>query len=378
MTKKTRTILFLGCLLIFIFFAPTAILYSQGYRFNFNLEDGKKLITRTGGVFLKVQPRQAEVYLNGKLKDKTDFLFGSLLIENLLPEKYKIEVKKPNYHSWQKNLEVKEKEVTEAKNIVLFPENLEFTTLTEGILAFWPSPNQNIIILEEEDESGWVLSSYDTEKELKNQLMKQADLALKNADLADLEFSEETGEVILKIQIAEEIRYFSFDPSDNPIKITEIKKPEEKKYIFFDYTFKEENDVLSVSNPDSKEFEELFDSLKGFKPSPDSDKIVYFSNYEIWIMFLQGYDRVLQKQAGDKMFLIRLSENIGDVFWLNPKYLLFNAGGNIKIMEIDNRDRLNIVDITQIKNPELFWNKQEKRIYILSENKLSRSLPLLP
>jgi len=83
MTKKTRTILFLICLFLFLLIAPSAIFYSQGYRFDF---DSKK-ITQTGGLFLKVFPKSAEIYLDGKLKKKTDFFFGSILIENLLPKK---------------------------------------------------------------------------------------------------------------------------------------------------------------------------------------------------------------------------------------------------------------------------------------------------
>ena len=86
MTERTRTILFLICLFLFLLIAPVTIFYSQGYRFDI---DSKK-ITQTGGLFLKIEPKQVEIYINGKLKKKTDFFFGSALIENLLPRKYKI------------------------------------------------------------------------------------------------------------------------------------------------------------------------------------------------------------------------------------------------------------------------------------------------
>ena len=83
MTKKMRKILFLLCLFLFLLIAPTAILYSQGYRLDFE----NKKFTQTGGIFLKILPKQVEVYLDGKLRDKTDFFFGSILIEDLLPKK---------------------------------------------------------------------------------------------------------------------------------------------------------------------------------------------------------------------------------------------------------------------------------------------------
>jgi hypothetical protein len=145
MTKRTRTILFLVCLFLFLLIVPLAVLYSQGYRIDW---DNKKL-TQTGGLFLKILPKQVEVYFDGKLKEKTDFFFGSILIENLLPKKYKIGVKKAGFYPWEKTLEIKEKEVTEAKNIVLFPENPDFTILTKEVEGFWFSPNQKEIILKD-------------------------------------------------------------------------------------------------------------------------------------------------------------------------------------------------------------------------------------
>ena len=78
------------------------------------------------------------------------------------------------------------------------------------------------------------------------------------------------------------------------------------------------------------------------------------------------------------MFLIRLSEKIDNVFWLDSNYLVLNAGNTIKITEIDNRNRLNIMDFKEIKNPEIFWNENDKKLYIFSENTLSVSAPLLP
>ena len=161
MTKRIRKILFLVCLVLFILLAPTIILYSQGYRFDF---DSKKL-TQTGGLFLKILPKQAEVYLDDKLKKKTDFFFGSVLVENLLPKEYKIEVKKEGFYLWEKTLAVKEKEVTETKNIVLFPEEPKFQILTTGVKNFWPSIDQRKMVLLEETNpptgGGWTLKLYE-------------------------------------------------------------------------------------------------------------------------------------------------------------------------------------------------------------------------
>jgi len=378
MTEKTRTIIFFSCAILFILFAPLAIIYSQGYRINFSPEQGEKIITQTGGLFLKIQPRQAEVYIDGKLKENTDFLFGSLLVENLIPGKYAIEVKKEGYSSWQKTLEIKEKTVTEAKDIVLFLKDPGIKTLAENIQDFWFSPDQKKLIFKEEDEKGWFLTLYEPEKDLRSRLIKKNDISTKEVKLLDITFSEDSKEIIIQTEISKVKRYFTLDITMaglNP-KETEALEAGEKEYIVGNYKFKEENGTLYFSENNSDSFQELFSQVKGFEFSPEGKKLAYFSDYEIWTMFLDNV--ALDKETGDRMFLMRLSEKIDNVFWLNSSYLIFNAGNTIKITEIDYRNRLNIIDFEEIKNPEIFWNENDKKLYIFSENTLSVTVPLLP
>jgi len=413
MTKRTRTILFLICLFLFLLIAPLAIFYSQGYRFDF---DSKK-ITQTGGLFLKVFPKSAEIYLDGKLKKKTDFFFGSILIENLLPKKYKIEIKKEGYFTWEKNLEIREKEVTEAKNVILFPENSNFTILTKGVKKFWLSPDQKKIILLEEGKTGWALKLYDLEKKVKSHLISEDDVYSAGADLLNLEFSENSKEISLEIGMKEQLKYFSLELDKVPSVLTEIepllpplkdiityqtfngqlyylgnfgnlfrdeKKLTEKVFpvkpeteyelkIFQNFIFLREGQTLYLLLPESKSFEKFFENLNSLKISPDLKKLVYFSNYEIWILFLKDSDPPAIHRKGDRVFFVRLSEKIDNVFWLNSDYLIFNAGNKIKIAEIDDRDRINIVDFAEVKEPEIFFNKSNKKLYLLSDENLYRS-----
>ena len=66
-------------------------------------------------------------------KDKTDIFFGSTLIDNLLPGEYKIEIRREGYHNWEKTLTIEKRKVTEAKNIILIPENPIFNLLAENV-----------------------------------------------------------------------------------------------------------------------------------------------------------------------------------------------------------------------------------------------------
>jgi len=222
MSKKARTVLFLICLLLFFLTTPLIILYSLGYRFNWNPSAGGIKLTQTGGFGFKIQPKQVKIYIDGKLIKKTDFILGSALVENLLPKRYKVELKKEGYLTWEKNLEIEEKKVVEIKNIILFPENIDFVALSGGVENFWFSPDEKKLILlekdnsfspsslleesselEEENEKGWSLKLYDLERNIKSHLISKADLNQNEVKLLNLEFSEDSREIYLDIETTE-------------------------------------------------------------------------------------------------------------------------------------------------------------------------------
>jgi len=406
MDRRIRKILFLICLIIFLLTAPLIILYFQGYRFDFE----KKSFTQTGGFFLKAIPKQVEIYLDGKLVQKTDWLFGSALIENLLPKKYKIEVKKENFYSWEKTLEMKEKEVIEVKNIVLFAKDLNFQILTKNVKDFWFSPDGKEVVLLEEPQEGWALKLYDLEKQVKSHLLDEKDISQKGPDFLSLEWAPDSKEIDLRVGLKEEERVFALNLEKIPLTLSEKKitplseniiasqdfngktyyldslgylfKGEEKlsqspflirpetKYqlnIFSDYIFLEEDENLYLFNTEQGSFEKFFENLRDLKISPDNKKLVFFSDSEIWVLFLKEKWDQPTKKAGEKLLITRLSEKIGDVFWLNSNYLIFKAGDKIRIAEIDDRDRINIIEIAEFNNPKIFFEKNDRKLYILTD-----------
>lgn len=423
MTKKSRTILFLAFASLFLITAPFFALYSQGYRFDFD----KKRITQTGGLFFKISPKQAEIYVNNDLVKKTDFFFGSTLIENLLPKPYKIEIKKDGFKSWTKILEIKEKEVTSAKNVVLFSENYPFDTTTKNVENFWIFPDQKKLILKEKEKNGWSLKLYDPNKNLTSLILEQGDISAKNPDLTDLEFSLDLKEIYLKIELGEQIRYYLVSPdkthsplsqknpplfwndnildyqiSDNMVfyidnsgdiyksdsasllkeKLTEkpFKVKPETKYgikVFGNRLFLMEEKTLYRYDQEKKSFEKIADSATDLKLSPDGKKIAYFNDNEVWVLFLEDIEDQPTKKNGDKVLLARFSEKIENVFWLNAHYVVFDSGSQIKVSEIDDRDNINSIDLISKQNPKIFWDQNNKQLYILSEGILYQSEKLI-
>ena len=358
MRKRTRTILFFSFAFIFILFAPAVVLYSQGYRFDFE----KRKITQTGAIFLQAEPKQAEIYLNGKLFKKTDFFFGSALLENLLPGDHKITLKKEGYYLWEKNLEVKEKQVTEVKNIILTTSKAEFKILSENTEDFWISPDgKKAIFLDGPD-----LKLYDLEKNVKSHLINIP-------DFLSLEWSPDSKEVFLNTANEQS---FTLKLDKTPIipeKRTVSKKPENVLLILGDYTFSREGKTLYFFNNNSQAFEKLLEGVKDLKTSPDNKKLVFFSDSEIWIFYLKDKTDMPAKKAGERQFLVRLSEKIGDVFWLDNDYFIFNAGNEIKVSETDERDRINMANLENFENPKIFWNLTDGKLYILSGKSLLSS-----
>lgn len=319
MTKKTRTTLFLLCLFLFILTATTAIFYSLGYRFDFK----EKKFVQTGGIFLKVEPKSANVFINENLIKKTDFLFGTILIKNLLPDNHKVRVEKEGFYPWEKVLEVREKEVTEAKNICLIPEKLNYKELANEITNFWPFPSGEKFLLE---------------TKINGDLKK---------NILDL---EKIPPVLIPTATSEIESFFNSPINDTPYRL------DSSGYLF-------------------KGEEKLTDRVfKDFKISPDSKKMLLINDYEIWVLFLDSLE---------KRFLTRFSKKIGEIFWYNSNYLIFRAGEEIKVTEIDNRDKLNIVNLanfTEIQSDELkiFFDQINGKLYILKQGNLLVSEKLLP
>ncbi len=473
MTKKSQTLLFLFFVCLFFLIAPILVLYSQGYR----LDIEKKRIVQTGGLFLKIQPTGADIYIDSKFQKKTNILFPSALIQNLIPKKHKIQVKKQGFFPWQKTLEIKEKQVTEAKNIILVPKNPKFEILapyrTEdsnlelnkniNTENFWFSPSQKNLILKEVDKNGWHLKLYNTEKKVKSYLISEQDISKKQVEIIDLKFSADSKKILLKTGLKEQLKYFIIDLAKSPAGLIPLDflgknieqvsfNPKDSTKIFFlknnqlfegnpidkkispaflkdvltyqvvsekiyfleksgfifettlsfnhkeklnktpfrlktetgykletldDFIFLREEKNIYLFDLQSKSFKRFCEATVDLILSPDSKKIAYINNNEIWVFFLKDITGQPKRKTGDKVFLTRFSKKIDHIFWYSPFYLIFNCGNKIKVAEIDDRDTLNIVDLAKFNKPKIFFNQNNKKLYILSHGNLYVSEKLL-
>ncbi len=141
--------LFLALAFVFFLTAPATIFYGQGYRFDLSA----KKIVKTGGLLIGVWPKSANVYIDGKERQQTDFLRGQAFISNLLPRNYKVLVSKDGYFDWIKELPIQEKQLTEAPNIILVPKDFQWNIAEENVTKVWFNPNDQVVALEKKDQT---------------------------------------------------------------------------------------------------------------------------------------------------------------------------------------------------------------------------------
>ena len=193
MTKRTRTILFLALGAIFFLLAPAMILYSQGYRFNWD----EKQFSKVGAFYLSIIPTRAEVLVNEKSIGKTARVLGTTLTKDFSPGIYSVRVQKDGYHSWEKRLEIFPKQVTEVKHITLLPANPAFVVLQDNVRAIWIGPNKIEALLQKMNpKNTWTLSLWDIQKNIEYPLYESS---LAQDEISNIEWAPDSNSFFLHI-----------------------------------------------------------------------------------------------------------------------------------------------------------------------------------
>jgi len=315
MSKRVRLIILIVCIILFFSIMPYIIGYSLGYRIDFE----QKKIVATGGIYLRVWPSPADVYIDSRNTGRTSLMTNSAFVQDLLPKNHVVLVRKDGYFDYQKTLPVKEKEATKLEHILLIKTNIAFEKLSD-------LPAQ-------------------TDK-TQSPFTKAKQFTLKNNNLYD----NASGKPVLLIK-----NVIAFDVYQNIIYWVGT----DNLLYQSDFLGKEKTEI----------FESFYDPVKSIRISPDGLKILFSNDYEIMFAYLNA-------KESEKIFLNRFSEKIGDCLWLNSDYVIFTLAGKIKISEIDNKNEINMVELPDkatvngetidIKNPKIDFAQQDKKLYILT------------
>jgi hypothetical protein len=112
------------------------VLYALGYRLSENVIESKPV----GVLIVESIPRRSDVYIDDQHVGKTPHSAISLVAETV-----NLAVVSEGMTTWQKNIEVGSGEVTEARDVRLFPEENNITTIASNVSGFTLSPNRNLL-----------------------------------------------------------------------------------------------------------------------------------------------------------------------------------------------------------------------------------------
>ena len=160
MKKRLRRILFWLLFLLFIVTAPTAVLYSQGYRF----DHYRMIFIHSGSITVKSTPSNPSLYVNGTLKPASNLgiINGSLTIGGLRPGNYDLKIAASGYSDWEKRIEVHSGVSSEFWNVVLIPQTPKINQIeSHNVGKFYPSPTGKHIAYVENSDSNFALLSTD-------------------------------------------------------------------------------------------------------------------------------------------------------------------------------------------------------------------------
>lgn len=456
MTKRIRLTILAFCVVCFFIIAPYIILYSLGYRIDF---ENRKIVA-TGGIYVRTFPTAEQITIDSKISEKPGMFNNSVFVQSLLPKDHTVLVQKNGYYDYYKTLPVLEKEVTKLENVLLIKKAIAFTPTDNSVDYFSLAPNNRNLLATYTNTKGIDFKYFS----LGSTTVPSATLLKQSGKISSIKWSDDSSLALITLQTSKAILYFTFDSSKQTQPITQVLlldknsqqisfNPQNPQEIFFIknkilyslknnkatavinnvavYTidngnivwfsfeglmyksdksgklletmssalavptansrnkilitsgqiFVDYNGNLSLLDQSNKIFKPISEDVTDMKISPDGKKLLYYSNLNI-----SYYDIPTTKNE------VLFSDNAGkitDCFWINNDYIIFGSEDKIIISEIDYRGNINIVtlpttidigggEIVNIKSPQIFFNRQDNKLYILTEKILLASEKLTP
>jgi len=391
MSKRTRLMILLVCVVCFFIATPVLVAYSIGYRFDF--ENMK--ITSTGGIYVHTSPAAEQVIIDSKIVQKPGIFSNAIFTQSLLPGDHTILAQKKEYYDYFKTIPVEEKEVTKLENVILFKKDTRF----ELVDATNPSPFEP------------------TEKYIiKNNNLYYSDI-LENVGITATQkvipiiknistFSLQNSNIVW---LGTDGLLYRSDPSNfsqKPIALTttpiEILKTGTYDIVSDNSNiFINNNSSLMFLNPKTNELVDFYSPASDIKISPDAKNIIYYSNNDVYVSLLPMFS------TPKNNLLYKASGKVTGAVWLNNYYIAVVDGDNIIISETDYRGNINTATLPQtaiviekpltqttttasksttepveksvaIKNPQIYFNQQEGKLYILTEDTLLTTEKIIP
>lgn len=359
MNKRTRLIILLVCVACFFVAAPILIAYSEGYRFDFETMK----VVATGGIYVRTFPTADKVTIDSNISEKPGIFNGAVFVQSLLPKNHTIYIKKAGYYDYSKTLPVEENQVTKLESVLLIKKNIKFDVVADQTTSpFIKKLSTDKFVIK---NNNLYYSSTPVLKSLAAYTVSNNEIYWLGLDgfLYKSDFAGKTTEklTVLALKIKKTNTYKIFVENNN--------------------IFVNSQDGLLLLNTKTNQLDNFYSQVKDIKISPDSQKIIYFDSNKIFIYNLNTPEI-------KPVLLASSSENISNCVWLNNDYIIYSAGnpekngaGKVVISEIDYRGNINAITLPQALNlvsPQISFNQQENKLYILTGKTLLVSEKITP
>ncbi|HBI17213.1 MAG TPA: hypothetical protein DDY52_03660 [Candidatus Moranbacteria bacterium] len=115
---------------------------------------------------------------------------------------------------------------------------------------------------------------------------------------------------------------------------------------------------------------ELATGVLGVHFSNDGKKLAFWNNNEISVYFVRKWETQPSREEGQKIDIVRFSQPIENVSWFRDyEHLIFTAGNQVKIVELDNRSLKNISDLVSINSNKIkaTYNLREDNLFFIDK-----------
>lgn len=131
------------------------------------------------------------------------------------------------------------------------------------------------------------------------------------------------------------------------------------------------NKILYLFEPKLQIFEKVVDEVRNFHFSNNEDKFLWITDNEIGVIWLKPDFEQPMRQEYEMESIIKIPQKINQAIWYSKsnQHIIYATDHEINIAELDNRDRRNTAKIFSVENSEIFYNKQNNKLYILSKKK---------
>ena len=386
MTLRTRRILSLIFIILFLAITPVIMFYAVGYR----LSKNGLAIQKTGMFIIDSKPRGAKIFIDGKpqttwfssIFNKKNFMSTPAKIKNLLPGEYNLRLELGGYWNWQKKLTVNSGASTFAENIYLFKNDLPAQIAPAATKSIHLSPDKNQAVILSAELITFFNLANEAEKSVKRNditgknilwSQSQTKIIIDNYlyDLADL-----SSVIDLKKLTANSFNYkwiggalyyqdknsiYRLEASGLPKKIINYK-------IFNDYLIKNNYIHLIIKSGAAANLE-VIDAVTGqnLKTINLPTALNYsFINAEQNLLNLYDHSHkilYLIDPLAVYQPLVEIINNVKTAFWINSSNLLYTNDFEIWLYNLETKNKILLTRIADTINQAILHPSKDYIIY---------------